>query len=70
MASRVSRVVTLSGFSELVTMNRMYRKRGFELVTLAAAAPAEKDKVLETLKARQVAAANYLFDGGDKDKLL
>jgi len=56
--------------SELAAMNRMYRRRGFELITLAAAAPAEKDKVLETLKARQVAAANYLLDGGDKEKLL
>jgi peroxiredoxin len=61
---------SVEALSELVAMNRMYRRRGFELVTLAADTPAAKDKTLETLKARQVAAANYLFDGGDKEKLL
>jgi len=61
---------SVEALSELVAMNRMYRRRGFELVTLSADAPTAKDKVLETLKARQVAAANYLFDGGDKEKLL
>ena len=61
---------SVEALSELVAMNRMYRKRGFELVTLAADAHAAKDKVLETLKAKQVSATNYLFDGGEKEKLL
>jgi thiol-disulfide isomerase/thioredoxin len=61
---------SVEALSELVTVNRMYRRRGFELVTLSADAPAAKDKVLETLKATQASATNYLFDGGDKEKLL
>ena len=54
----------------LVAMNRMYRRRGFELVTVAADSPQEKDKVLEVLKAKQASGANYFFEGGDKEKLL
>ncbi len=55
---------------EFVTMNRMYRHRDFELVTISADAPADKDKALETLQKKQVAASNYLFSGDDKYKLM
>ena len=61
---------SVEALSELVTVNRMYRRRNFEMVTLAADAPGAKDKVLEVLKARQASATNFLFDGGDKEKLL
>jgi len=55
---------------EFVAMNRMYRHREFELITIAANSPEEKDKALEMLKKNQVSATNYLFDGGDKYKLM
>ena len=55
---------------EFVTMNRMYRKRDFELITISADSPEEKDKALEVLKQKQVAAKNYLFDANDKYKLM
>ena len=55
---------------EFVTMNRMYRHRDFELVTVSADAPEEKQKALEVLVQKQVSAANYLFDGNDKYKLM
>ncbi len=55
---------------EFVTMNRMYRHRDFELVTISADSPEDKDKALETLKKKQVAASNYLFSGDDKYKLM
>jgi hypothetical protein len=51
-------------------MQRMYRHRGFELVTIAADSPEEKDRALEVLKKHQVAATNYLFAGNDKYKLM
>jgi hypothetical protein len=51
-------------------MSRMYRRRGFELITIAADLPADKEKVLAALKAGMVSATNYLFDGGNKSKLL
>ena len=55
---------------EFVTMNRMYRNRDFELVTISADSPEEKDKALEVLKKKQVSASNYLFEGDDKYKLI
>jgi peroxiredoxin len=61
---------SVEAISELVAVNRMYRRRNFEMVTLVADAPTAKDKVLEVLKARQASATNYIFDGGDKEKLL
>jgi peroxiredoxin len=55
---------------EFVTMNRMYRQRGFELVTISANSPEEKEKALEVLKKKQVAATNVLFEENDKYKLM
>jgi len=55
---------------ELVTINRMYRHRDFELITISADSPEEKDKALEALKKKQVSAGNYLFEGNDKYKLM
>jgi peroxiredoxin len=55
---------------EFVTMNRMYRQRNFELITISADSPDEKDKALEMLKKKQVSAGNYLFQGDDKYKLM
>jgi peroxiredoxin len=55
---------------ELVTINRMYRNRDFELVTISADSPEDKEHALEALKKRQVAATNYLFNIDDKYKLM
>lgn len=55
---------------EFVTMNRMYRHREFELVTISANSPEETDKALELLKQKQVSATNYLFAGNDPYKLM
>ncbi len=55
---------------EFVTMNRMYRHRDFELVTISADAPEEKDQVLDALNENQVSATNYLFEGRDKYQLM
>ena len=51
-------------------MNRMYRHRDFELVTISADSPEEKQRALEVLKRKQVSATNYLFTGNDKYKLM
>jgi peroxiredoxin len=56
--------------SEFVTINRMYRQRGFELITISADSPEEKEKALEALKKREVSAANYQFSGTDKYQLM
>jgi len=54
---------------ELVTMNRMYRGRPFEFVTISIDEPEKKGPALELLKQKHVAATNYLFNSDDKDAL-
>jgi hypothetical protein len=53
---------------EFVTMNRMYRHRGFRLVTLSMDEPDKKDAALKVLREQHVAAANYLVTVKDRDK--
>ncbi|MBD2703191.1 redoxin domain-containing protein [Spirosoma sp. BT702] len=55
---------------EFVNMNRMYRNREFEFITLSADVPDKKDKALATLKRLQVSSKNYLFNSTDKYKLI
>jgi peroxiredoxin len=55
---------------ELVTMQRMYRHRGFELVTISMDEPEQKDAALDFLKQRHVSGKNYVFSGEDKDQLV
>ena len=55
---------------EFVNMNRMYRNREFEFITLSADVPDKKDKALATLKRLQASSKNYLFNSIDKYKLI
>jgi thiol-disulfide isomerase/thioredoxin len=60
----------LTEFPEFVTMNRMYRRRAFELVSVAANYPDEKKDVLDTLTKMQASSRNLLFADTDKYKLM
>jgi peroxiredoxin len=53
---------------ELVTINRMYRKRRFEMITISLDGIGNKDQALRFLKQKHVAATNYIFDSDDRDK--
>ncbi len=55
--------------SELVTMNRMYRGRDFELVTVSLDDAEEKEAALKVLREKHVSATNYLVSFDDRDKL-
>ncbi|HTI10942.1 MAG TPA: redoxin family protein [Puia sp.] len=57
-------------FSELVTLNRMYRDRGFELVTLSTDDKSAREKALQFLQKKQSSSPNYLFTGEDKYKMI
>jgi peroxiredoxin len=57
-------------FPELVTMNRMYRGRDFELITISADAPEKKDEALAFLTKQQASSKNYLFNVDNKYKLM
>ncbi len=60
----------LTEFPELVTINRMYRRRAFEMVSVAANFPDEKKEVLATLTKMQASNRNLLFADTDKYKLM
>lgn len=60
----------ITEFPELVEINRMYRKRAFEFVSVAAHYPDEKDEVLAFLKNEQASNRNLMFAGTDKYELM
>jgi peroxiredoxin len=57
-------------FPEFVTINRMYRHRDFELVTVAMNEPDETNSVLEFLKKEQASTRNFIFASTDRDALI
>jgi thiol-disulfide isomerase/thioredoxin len=57
-------------FPDLVEINRMYRHRAIEMVTVAANFPDEKKEVLDFLKKQQASSKNLLFASTDKYKLI
>lgn len=57
-------------FPEFVTMNRMYRDRGFEFVSISADDPSKKESALKFLKRQQASGPNYIFNVDDKYKLI
>lgn len=50
-------------FPEFVTINRMYRKRPFEMISINTDDPSNSDKVLEFLKDHEASFTNYQFKG-------
>jgi peroxiredoxin len=55
---------------QLVIMNRMYRRRDFELITISADSPAKEQQALSALKKQQASCKNYLFAGDDIYQLM
>src|SRR3712207_8882261 len=47
---------------ELVEINRMYRKRKFEMVTITLDDREKKNAALDVLKENHVSAKNYILD--------
>ncbi|MCP4782307.1 MAG: redoxin domain-containing protein [Fuerstiella sp.] len=54
---------------EFVTINRMYRKRHFELITILTDDVAREDVALKALQLNKVSCRNLVFSGGDRDEL-
>ena len=57
-------------FEELVTVNRMYRHRDFELVTVSINQPDEENEVLRFLKKEQASNRNLIFALTDREQLI
>ena len=60
----------LAEFHEFVTINRMYRHRDFEFVSVSVNRPEEDKAVLGFLKKQQASAKNLIFASPDRDKLI
>ena len=54
----------------LVEMNRMYRRRPFEMITITMDDMERREAALEVLKEQHVSSRNYIYSGEDKDKLV
>jgi len=50
-------------FPEFVTINRMYRNRDFEFISISTDKAGKKEKALEFLKKQQASNTNYIFSG-------
>jgi thiol-disulfide isomerase/thioredoxin len=57
-------------FPDLVEINRMYRQRAFEMVTVSANFPDEKAEVLAFLRKQQSSGRNLLFGSTEKYPLI
>jgi peroxiredoxin len=60
----------VSEFPDIQEIHRWYRQRDFEVVTVAAHFPDEKDEALAFLKKQKAVTRNLLFGETDKYKLL
>ena len=54
---------------ELVTINRMYRGRNFEMITISTDTAADKEKALKVLTDKQCSSKNLLFESEKRDDL-
>ncbi len=57
-------------FPAFISINRMFRRRDFEFISISADDPAKQDKVLKFLQQQQASNTNYLFSVDDKYKLI
>ena len=57
-------------FQEFITINRMYRHRDFELITVSINRPDEEKAVREFLRKKQASCKNFIFASADREKLI
>lgn len=55
---------------DLIDINRMYRRRDFEFITISADEPDKRDKALRFLRQSEASNQNYIFNTDDKYKLI
>ena len=60
----------IAEFDDFVTINRMYRHRDFELVTVSVNQPDEENQVLEFLKKEEASGRNLIFASAEREKLM
>jgi thiol-disulfide isomerase/thioredoxin len=62
-------VPSVQSFPDLVSINRMYRDRDFELISLCVGEPGNSDLVLTFLQKQEASNTNYLLSIDDKIKM-
>lgn len=62
-------VPCMTELPELVTINRMYRQRNFEMATLTIDPPDFQGAALKVLQKKHVSCSNYIFASDDRDAL-
>jgi peroxiredoxin len=60
----------IAEFDDLITINRMYRHRDFEVVTVSVNRPEEEKNVLGFLRQKQASCKNLIFASADREKLI
>ncbi len=60
----------IAEFDEFVEINRMYRHRDFEFVSVSLNRPDEEERVLEFLKKKEASNRNLLFASAQRDPLI
>jgi peroxiredoxin len=60
----------VSEFSDFISINRMYRRRDFEFISISADEQDKKDKVMQFLQNQQASNQNYQFSVDDKYRLI
>jgi len=62
-------VPCITELPEFVTVNRMYRRRHFEMFTLTIDPPDRQNAALKVLRKNHLSCTNYIFDSDDRDEL-
>ncbi|MBN1816339.1 MAG: redoxin domain-containing protein [Sedimentisphaerales bacterium] len=57
-------------FPDLIEINRMYRNREFEMITISVDAPDQAKNVLHFLEKNEASCTNYQYDSSDVYKLI
>ena len=63
-------LMVVGEFDDFMDIHHMYRRRDFELVTISADKPGNKEKVLGFLRSKNASNSNYLFAEDDKYKMI
>jgi peroxiredoxin len=57
-------------FPEFIKMNRMYRKRDFEFISISADDPSKQNKALQFLQKQEASTKNYIYSDDNKYKMI
>ncbi|HEY8780088.1 MAG TPA: redoxin domain-containing protein [Mucilaginibacter sp.] len=60
---------SITTFGKFVDMNRMYRRRDFQFISINTDGPANCNQALKFLQQSQASATNFIFNSGDKHEL-